>query len=386
MNQKSNAWIITILFSAVILIFTAADFLKEDRLYSEAENRLLAGRPEFTVKSLLEGSYSEAYETYVTDQFVSRDKWIAIKTYWDIFLQKKEISGVYLGTGGYLIEQHLPEDYTEESIKKKLGLLKDLVERWDAKVILVPTADNILADKLPVNAPCFDQKVFLTQAEQTIGKEYFVDVWSALAEHAREDIYYRTDHHWTSLGAYYGYQAWAEAMGEKPYPYDEEALESVTEDFLGTLHSKVNIKWKPDAIHYFPETAEWPVTVTYDFKTVSHKLYEEKYLNTKNKYGFFLDDNHGFVEIDTGHHGGRTLFLIKDSYANCFVPFLLPHYDKIYILDLRYYHGRLFELMERYAPDVGLDMKPKNAESEDKELEVLVLYNCVHFLEDFVYD
>lgn len=114
-----------------------------------------------------------------------------------------------------------------------------------------------------------------------------------------------------------------------------------------------------------------PVKVTYDLKDTKDSCYEESYLETRNKYGFFLDDNHALIEIETDYRNGKTLFVIKDSYANCFVPLLIPYYEKIYVMDLRYFNGRLFGFMERYEPEEGMD--------------VLVLYNCIHFLEDFSY-
>lgn len=369
MSEKGNALFTAVLLAAVILIVTAADLAGGDRIFSETENRLLAGKPEFSAESLLSGSYTAEYETYVTDQFVSRDRWIALKTILDVALQKKEIGGVYLGKDGYLLEQHLPEDYPEEVWEKKLALLNRLVTDWNASVMLAPTADCVLSDKLPEYAPRFPQEAFLKQVRELVGQEHYIDVFSALQNHAEEEIYYRTDHHWTSRGAWYGYLAWADFMGIKPRDYDPEDMELAAGDFLGTLHSKINIDWESDSIYYFRETEEIPVTVTYDFKQTADSLYERSYLETKNKYGFFLDDNHGFVEIDTGADTGKTLFLIKDSYANCLIPLLTAHYDTIYVLDLRYVRSRLYPLLEQYAA----------------EADVLVLYNCIHFLEDFVY-
>jgi len=370
MGEKRNACITIALISAIILLLTVADLIHGDRIFSETENRVLASKPKFSAEALFKGDYTENYETYVTDQFVSRDKWIEMKTYTDIFLQKKEIGGVYLGADGYLIEQHLPESYSAEQEEKKLDLLEQLVERWDASVMLVPTADNILLDKLPANALFYDESRLLEEVERRVGAEHYVDVFSVLQEHADEEIYYRTDHHWTSLGAYYGYLAWAEAGDRFAGHYSTERMETVTEEFLGTLHSKVNIRMQGEPIRYFPDTLSRPMTVTYDFQRTAETCYEPSYLETKNKYAFFLDDNHAFIEIDTDYHNGKSLFVIKDSYANCFIPLLIPYYEKIYVMDLRYYKGRLFGFMEKY---------------ETEEMEVLVLYNCVHFLEEFAY-
>lgn len=371
MDEKRNALFTVGILVSIILIFTLVDFFHGSRVYSETENRVLASKPKFSAQELFFGSFSSDYEKYVTDQFVSRDKWIYIKTLTDIALQKKVVNGVYLAADNYLIEQHLPQDYREEQVEKKLALLEPLAQEWDAKVMLVPTADNILFDKLPSNAIYYDETALLEQVLSLVGEEQYVDVYTELKSHSGENIYYRTDHHWTSLGAYYGYLAWAKAFGKRHYNYDSAELATASGEFLGTLQSKVNMPVKPDAIQYFSETEKQSVLVTYDFERRTDTLYEASYLDIKNKYGFFLDDNHAFVEIETSSDNGKTLFVLKDSYANCFVPLLTPHYEKIYMLDLRYYNGRLFDLMEQYKPEEGMD--------------VLVIYNCIHFLEDFMY-
>lgn len=371
MSEKRNALITVFILCAMLLTFTVADIVTDDRVYSETENRVLASKPAFSKEELFYGSYTEDYEEYITDQFVGRDKWIGVKTGADILLQKKDINGVYLSDDDYLIEKHDPKEYSEELEKEKLALLQTLVERWDAQVMLVPTADNILKDKMPAYALYYDEAAFLEKVKATVGEEHYVDVYTKLTEHREEDIYYRTDHHWTSLGAYYGFLAWAEHMGKFPYPYSPNNMTTVSEDFLGTLHSRINLNVKPDKIQYFSETKLRPVVVTYDLSEKSDSLYEESYLETKNQYGFFLDDNHGFVEIHTEYKNGKSLFIIKDSYANCMIPLLTTHYEHIYIMDLRYFNGKLFPFMESYETEEGMD--------------VLLLYNCIHFLEDFKY-
>lgn len=371
MNEKRNAIFTIGIIAAILLAFAVADFVKEDRKFSETENRILASKPEFSKEALLEGSYTEDYETYVTDQFVGRDKWISLKTMVDILLQKKDINGVYLGEDGYLIEQHLPEDYTAEMEQDKLEMLTRLVERWDAKVMLVPTADNILNDKLPSNALYYDQPPFLAKVKEAVGESNYIDVYSALQEHADEEIYYRTDHHWTSLGAFYGYDVWRKQMGKYPVIRNPERRVAATEEFLGTLHSRINLPMEGEVIDYFYDTERRPVAVTYDFADTTDSFYEESHLDTKNKYGYFLDDNHAFVEIQTSNTNGKALFVIKDSYANCTIPLLAQHYEKVYVLDLRYFNSRLFPFMEQYEAE--------------GEMDVLVLYNCIHFLEDFKY-
>lgn len=371
MDKKQNAIVTIAVLSFIILFLSFADVVTADRTFSETENRVLTEKPEFSKEALLEGEYTTEYENYVTDQFIGRDKWIGVKTMWDILLQKQTINGVYLGEDGYLIEQHKPEDYPSELVEKKLALLEKLVECWNAKVMLVPTADNILKDKLPDNAPYFNQAEFLTKVKERVGTEHYIDVYTALERHADKEIYYKTDHHWTSQGAYYGYAEWLKFTNQAPLIQNIDRREAVTEDFLGTLHSRINLPMKGEPIEYFYDTLEWPVTVKYDTGRVSDTFYEEKYLDTKNQYGYFLDDNHGFIEINTSNQNGKSLFVIKDSYANCTIPLLAQHYERVYILDLRYFNGKLFPFMEKYGTE--------------SEMDVLLLYNCIHFLDDFNY-
>lgn len=371
MSEKKNSIFTICIIAAILLVFSVADLFQKDRVYSEMENRLLAKKPEFTKETFLNGDFGKAYEEYLTDQFVGRDKWVSIKSRTDIYMQKKDINGVYLGKDDYLIEQHLPEEYSARQEDEKLALLEDLVDKWDARVMLVPTADNILTDKLPSYASYYDESKLLEKVRELVGERSYIDVYSILEAHREEDIYYRTDHHWTSLGAYYGYLAWTRETHSFLYPYNPENMTTVSEDFQGSLHSSVPVIDTMDRIQIFPETKARPITITYDFKDTGNSFYEESYLAGKNQYGYFLDDNHGFLEIHTDYQNDRTLFLIKDSYANSMIPLLQPHYSTIYVVDLRYYNGSLFWLMEKCEPEKGMD--------------VLVLYNCIHYLEDFQY-
>lgn len=372
-NDKLHAGMTVALLALVLALLAVADLVKEDRLFSETENRILAQKPEWSLEGILSGSYEKEYETYATDQFVSRDTWVMLKTRMDIALQKKLIGGVYLSQDGYLIEQHLPEEYSQETVDKRLDQLQKLTERYPSTlVMLVPTADNILQDKLPAHAVSYDQRGLIAQVKDRIGESHVVDVFPILEEHSEEPIYYKTDHHWTTLGAYYGYLQWTQTAGEQPRSYELKELTTVSDSFLGTLHSRINLPMEADEIQIFPRTLRRKVKITYDFQREADSYYEPSYLEGKNQYGYFLDDNHAFIEIHTAYAANdKELFLIKDSYANSLIPILAPHYETIYVLDLRYYNGNLFTLMDQYV-------------TSDK-VSVMVMYNCIHFLENFSY-
>ena len=370
-NEKLHAGMTVALLALVLLVFTAADLLKADRLFSETENRVLA--PKLSLEGILSGSYEKEYEAYATDQFVHRDTWVMLKTRMDILLERKAIKGVYLAEDGSLIEQHLPQNYDQAMADKRVGLLRELTERYpQTLVMLAPTADNIQSYKLPPYAVSYDQRQLLSQVKEAVGEERVIDLFPILEEHREEPVYYRTDHHWTTLGAYYAYLEWARKVGYPPRSYDPKDLQTVSDTFLGTLHSRINLPMEADKIQIFPRTNNRKVKITYDFAKEDDSYYVPSYLEGKNQYGYFLDDNHAFIEIETAYAAnGKELFIIKDSYANSLIPILAPHYEKIYVLDLRYYNGSLFSLMEQYVTH--------------SRVSVLVVYNCIHFLEDFSY-
>lgn len=370
-DTNLNARRTIIFLCCIMLLFTVVDIVEKDKFFSSSENRILASRPELSWEAIVSGKYMEDYETYVTDQFVSRDKWIMLKTGMDMLLQKKAINGVYLAEDDYLIEQHLPEEeaFTRENMVEKLKLVRRIQNKYpQLKLVLVPTADNILTDKLPRYATYFDQTALQELAKKAVGEENVVDLFPTLQKHAEEEIYYKTDHHWTTLGAYYSYKDVARGLGIMPYTYTGKDFETVSRDFQGTLHSKINMPVASDRIHIIKPTKEMDVKLVYDMDKKTDSFYEESYLEGKNKYGYFLDDNHSFIEIEANPNARKDLFVIKDSYANSMIPMLSRHYRNVYVVDLRYYKGPLFQLMNQY--DQG-------------NMDVLVLYNCVHFLETF---
>lgn len=387
-GRKNGQWrnsLCLLVLGGILAGLTAADVRKPDQVFSSFENRLLAGKPEFTWQRLFSGEYTAEYENYVTDQFVGRNEWITVKTLTDVALGKQEVGGVYLGREGSLIEKHAPEAYDMALEDKRIRLLKGLAD-WAGQrgnrfsVMLVPTADTVQQDRLPAYAVRYDQVTFLDKVRNAVGDECVINVAEALSLHKEEYIYYRTDHHWTTLGAYYGYQAWAEHMGVTQVSYEKRV---VSANFYGTLYSKTHLPVEADRIESYEPVWQkrgGEIEVYYDGGgEAADSLYAPEYLQTRNQYGYFLNDNHALIEIrrkeknaeKEGNSRG-TLVVIRDSYASCFLPFLTEHYDTIFVVDLRYYNSRLFPLLESF-------------EEREGGMEVLVLYNVIHFLEEFQY-
>lgn len=359
--------ILGILFLAVLLLFGTLNLVLPDRAFSEAENRMLEQKPELRLSGILDGKYMKNFEKYQTDQFFGRDSWIHIRTAADRLLGKNKSGDVYLGKNGQLYEE--PAAITEDTWEN-LDAVYAFTERHPEAshyMMLVPGAAGILPEGLPAYAPVEDQMEQLAHIRAYLGNAVVqIPVEEALSEHKEEYIYYRTDHHWTTLGAFYAYEQAARVMGLNP----ELSMEpcEVTRQFDGTLSARSGYQVPLDTISLYRPLQEEKLVVTYvaeQKKTAS--LYASKKLETKDKYGVFLDGNHPLTEIRTMAESERRLLLIKDSYANCFVPFLTSQFREIVLVDPRYYYGELETLME-----------------EKGITDVLYLYNLNTFVEDDV--
>jgi len=364
---------VVIVFLLLVFGFTGATFVTKDKEFSENENRVLATMPEFSFDTLFSGEFMKDYETYITDQFFLRDRWIQLKTISEMVLNKQDINGVYITKDGYLIERHEDSEIDFEMLEKSLDRLVQFVEKQagrlgadHVKVMMVPTASEILTQKLPPFATGFDQNGMLDDLYSRLPEGTALDVREALKVHADEYIFYKTDHHWTTLGAFYAYQEFCKAMGFDVPELSDVEQTVVSEDFLGTVHSKLNLNISKDSMSVFklPNTPD-RFTVTADLTDKFDAMYVEKYLNMKDKYSYYLDGNHGLTEILSNSEGEGTLLIIKDSFSHCFAPLTVGNYEKVYLVDFRYFNMPITQFIQQY-----------------RVTDVLVLYNAVTFATD----
>ena len=333
--------------AALILLFFLAFLFSKKQTFSEGENRYLQKFPAFSFTELKEGKYTEKLQDYLTDHFPLRDCFMELKTETEIALGKRKMNGVYICRDDYLIEEYETPENTEKIIRQ-FAKFSEGVEYADVSLMLVPTAVTVYEDKLPALAPTKSQKGSQMEVRQEIldrlasSNILGIDCYDALMEVKEEfELYYRTDHHWTSYGAYAAYTAYCEAKGLTPVPLDGFEITEVSSDFRGTVYSKLNDgQMKSDTITVF-ENPGSKLTVFYeDTGETSDSLYNFEYLEKKDKYSLFLNNIHPFIEITNEAASSEDeLVLIKDSYANCMVPFLVNHYRKIYVFDTRYYKG-----------------------------------------------
>lgn len=361
---------ITIICFLVLIFGTSAfSIIKKDKRFSENENRVLSEKPEFELKTLTDGSYEKKYEDYISDQFILRDLWIGAKTYCDLAMLKKDVNGVYFCSDDYLISVHDKEKYDSDFAWENYNSVKDFVNKYkesiNVRLMIIPTSQEILKDKLPPYADTTDEIQIINKIYSGMGSENVVNVSDVLLNHNSEYIFYRTDHHWTTLGAYYAYAEYMRSIGESADDKESYNIEKVTDKFYGTNSSKVNIRTVADEIYLYKLKKATGISIRYnETEDVRSTLYYEKALETKDKYSVFLGGNNAFLEIKSDLNGERIL-VIKDSFAHSFIPFITDRFCQTDVVDLRYYNKSIEELINK-----------------NKYTHILILYNIDNLATD----
>lgn len=396
---RRRAEVLTVgIITAFILCFSVWCLVAPKQTFSENENRALASWPVYSFDTLKDGSYMSGIQTYLSDHFPLRDPFMTLKTKYEMLTGREEINDIYLAKDGYYIEAYKTPKQ-QKKIITQFQKLQDAITtgaKENVRVMLVPTAISTYNAKLPGSAPdrgVLRQVDTMNEIYAALPNMQKVDVWRALQTAAAQEetdrtrasgdadgaqpvanagdavcdtsaadgLYYHTDHHWTTHGAYVGYQAYCNAAGLSPIPEADFQKTCVTTDFHGTIFSKLHDSTVPgDAITLYEYPAN-QLTVSYpDTGEVTDTLYNRDYLTQKDKYSMFLNNLHPLVEItNASADSDRQLVLIKDSYANSMVPFLVHHYQKIYVFDTRYY---------RFGPSSFINEHPEVT-------DVLLLYN-----------
>lgn len=369
-SNKKYHIIIVVTFLTLLSILTIADIITQDKFKSENENRILQQKPEFTINRLFNGQFTKEYENYISDQFVLRDNWISLKVKTDQTMLKKDINGVYIGKDDYLLEKHEKNDIETEQLELNISRLAQMCDKYKDKnirIMMIPSAAAILSEKLPAYAPLYDDNKITDMIKSKLNdKSIILDTASILKQHKDEYIYYKTDHHWTSLGAYYAYKQWAQSIDIAPLNQSDFDIKILSNEFYGTIHSKLNINTAADSIKAYYPINKIDYTVEYNLENKQYdSLYNMDALNTKDKYSVFLNGNNAIAQISTKIDNNRNLLIIRDSFANCFVPFTISHFENIMVIDLRYYNASI----EQYINDNNIT-------------DILILYNTVKFAQD----
>lgn len=368
MNRNFYSKILTVTFCAYITGMMSINFVSADETFSPTENRTLAQQPTISVETLMDGSYMTDYETYLYDQFFARDQWVALKSTLERLIGKQENNDVFFCSDDTLINKI--ETPSPETMEKNAGYMNALAEKTGIPVYvgLIPSAAEIWSDRLPANAPTADEAAviadFSSYLHDDVGTIPFLETLSAQRE---QDLFYRTDHHWTSLGAYYGYESITKALGMDAVPLSSYTQTLVAADFFGTIYSSSGVRWvKPDSIHRYVEDSE-EIKVVSNFTGMEEEgaLYVDSYLEEKDKYSYFLGGIQPLCVVETGKTDLPTVLIIRDSYADSMVPFMTENFSKIYLMDLRFYNASVATYVENNDID-----------------HVIVMYSVFNFASD----
>ena len=364
---KNYSRFLTLLFCLFIGGMLVWSLLLPDRENSAVENRPLQQRPVFSLGAVLDGSFMSETEKYIADQFPLRDQWTGLKSRTEDAIGKRLFNGVYLCKNTLIAKVDPPADGLED---RNLGYVKQLSEKTNARVMLglIPSAAEVWKNKLPDGAVSWDQAAFLKTAGKKAGVGT-VDFLMPLKKHAKEKIYYRTDHHWTTLGAYYGYAAVMDSLGRGSETLPKSAFQpkTVSTRFDGTLYSKSGIHWlRPDFIQYWVPDTGLTITSWRTGKPEKSPLYKKSFLKKKDQYASFLGGNQPLCVLKNREiTDGSKILLVRDSYSDSLAPFLAQNFSEVHLLDLRYYRSSVADYI-----------------AKNKIENVVVLYSMPDFITD----
>ena len=332
-----------ILFILLPLTVAAYIFIFPDRIVSERENRNLMTWNSLS-KNITEGQFQSDFESYLSDQFPFKDKLIFVQTGLRIAAGQKDIGGAYICDGDRLVQKITDSDINKKSLISFADKVNNLAKSNKVYVMYVPSAEISLKSLLPAGAPVYNYDALYTQLCDRLCNAKMIDLKDSLQS---ADCYYKTDHHWNAYGAYTAYAAFCRAKGETPKSIESFGLKTVTGDFRGTLFSKIPAVKTADEI-LLPQTCD--LIVTADGAKVD--FYDMSALEITDKYRVFQGGNHGICEIvSKSSQSGKTLLILKDSFANSFVPFIVGDYSKIILLDDRYTFLSLEDYVKMTDPD-----------------------------------
>ena len=341
------------IFILSLLLVMIVNLILPDKETSDEENRVLQAAPGISLTSVMTGDFMEQWESYLSDQFAGRNIWRGLKVSLDRLGGSRMENGVYIGKDGQLLEDIALPD--EEQYSANIEAVKNFAQTYSdipVTVMLVPDAASILSGSLPAFASVEDQRQMFSMVQRGLGDSVnWVDAYSVLNSHKTEKLYYKTDLHWTTQAAFYVFREAAAGLGIEGDVSDDYVSYTVTDSFNGVLASKsgVGLNEKESIEIYAPASGDDDVVVNYvDEAKKTSSLYDSSKLETRDKYAVFLGGNTSVMDIRTVSPSGKRLLVVKDSFANCFIPFLTPHYREIVVVDPRYYSGTMRDIMDAY--------------------------------------
>ena len=355
------------LFAGLIVIFFVIGLLFFLRpTVSDTEKRELTKFPTFTAESFLSGEWTNQVSLWFADTYPLREMMIGANySIESLYGFREEV----VKADGYVANDTAYQYYTfneaqskryAEQINKISASLEGKAKVYDMVVPLhyqiSPKRDALMAK----NPKASDGKASIDYIYNKLSSSVTsVDAYSEMLSHNAEYLYYRTDHHWTARGAYYAYVAFCKEKGITPTPLSSyQRLQF--DGFLGTLYAEhgqpQDMKSNPDYVEAFVPIGVNEETV---YDSDGTKINELAVVYTKadkytagNKYLTFIGGDQPLIEIHNPQiNDGSSIVVVKESYGNAFVPFLVDSYEYVYVIDYRHWTGDLAD----FVVDKGID-------------------------------
>lgn len=347
--NKIIKWLSPVMFCIFLFALSVLLVFSPDQQYSEKEKRYLETTPDLSLKTVLDGSYQGQLEDWIADQFPARDFWVGLHAYSQLLLGKNAHQDIYLTTDGYLVNAPATQDLTD--FHKTISRFNHFAESTGlpSSLIMIPSTGWLHQEDLPVGHKPYPDDTMFDDARQLSDHLAVLDYRDVLLNaDASKPVSYRTDHHLTSYGNYALYSA----LQSAPFPENHYAVD-VVPAFRGTTWSGSGYWLTPaDELEIWDSGVNVTVTVSDggEQDKVSDRMFFMEHMEEMDKYPVFLDGNHALTTIHNPNADG-TLLIIKDSYAHGIAPFLAEHYENIFLLDLRYYRGKVSEFAEKNGVD-----------------------------------
>lgn len=369
---------VVLLFIGIIVVMQAAFWLLPRRSFSENEKRVLSEAPQIDAAGIADGSVFRSIESYLSDHFPGRELWVGANAYLENAEGRGATEDIVRGTDDWLFTAPVSDD--RETLWDNMQAITTFAEKQSVPVTMmaVPSAGAVVSDKLPALHLPYPDADLLEEARRIAGNTlHWVDLYTDFCSAEQpERLYYRTDHHWTTEGAYRAYCLLMEEQGQSSVPRDDFTVEQIT-DFYGTSYSKSGL-WltEPDTLELWTGSDIQAVTTVYDANRADpvtrEGMFSREYLEDADKYPVFLSGNHARVHIETNADSGKRLLVIKDSYAHALAPFLAEEYSTIDLIDLRYFKQQtISSWLEENPADEILLVYGLSSLAEDKNLQWL---------------
>lgn len=329
------------MFFSSIVILSIMDIVNKDKIFSEMENRYLKRKPRISKESVLKGNYTKDYEEYLNDHFIFHDKFINIKSFAESLFLKKENNGIVYGKNDYMFDKQII--INNEILENNIEAIKKFSNNYDAEFMGVPYSSSVLKEYLPYKTEFIDEISIIDKINKYIGMDRSINIYETLLDNKEKYIYYKTDHHWTSYGAYLAYQEFC--VKNKLKAIDINLLkENKVENFLGTYYSKSKkLNAKTDMLSYYQMDN---LRMEID-KQKFNSIYNSDILKTRDKYSVFLNGNNPITKIiNSDKNASGSILIIKDSFANSITPFIANNYKETTIIDLRQFNYKMSEYMD----------------------------------------